>query len=570
MAIVRDDVDEHGVIPFQFDETQIQLLDNTVPGGLRTIETRPDWLATISAGFKKKNDRGQEYPAVERGGIIHIPNAEDEARAPGLVAALKQDPKHLTIAVCSDNPYEVVTQRWVHYSTTTCDIFGDATKITHVTASPRAGEKKASVKFDTHYVGTQEYADLVKQCKAETSLFFCLVEWSSDGMPHMVWHDGMKPYRLRFTSRNSAVSVLGQLIQQRKFFRSLIGIPWELSLDYRDVVGPDPEKGFARHNVPVWGIKIVRPGGIKIDPAFMQRVIQHAASDAQVLRALPPPSYTVEHALLEAPDVDMDDGEMEEAVAKSLANPAPPADAKYWRSSWHAAVKNDPLLSSDDGRHAFVQRFTQTRWPNEQPKWTNSLEGFLASATEADANALFAKLDEVMTALAMKRNSRQVPNTTTTTVEPEQAKEPEPEKEPDPPAAAAPAPEPEQQQTDPGDQYQNPEPWDLPLEEAAALAENTEEGSFTETPAAAADSSAVADDASSMMDEAFSPETPPTEAPGASDEKTDDRPAKVKLATAAQKKMIEQLASPARMASINLDTITFDDAGPLIEDLRSR
>lgn len=532
--IRRDDVTSDGEIiespPAPLDlntynvPREFKILDPTAEMGVVSVEPRPEWIATISADFKKQNDKGQSYPAVERGGIIHIPNQEDEARAPDLVAALKAtEGRSLTIAFCSDDINEIIVQRFVRYSSASLDVFGDETKLTHVTATAKQGDKQASIQYNQVYAGTREYAELVKTCKAETSVLFALAEWTPEGEPRMVWSNTFGRYRIRFTGRNSIRSILGKLTEVLPLTKGrILGIPWELTLGYRDVVGPDPVKGWARHNIPVWQIAFKVPGGIKIDPLRLNTVVQRAALNAQPLRALPAPQYTIEHALLEAP-MDLED--LDSMNLDKLMDPIPHCDVENYRKTWHGMVGKDPLLSTTEGRHKFVAKFTADRWPDAPARHTNSLEQFLADANEEEASALIAKAGEVLGQLENQRRAARM----STSPKPAETKSetPEPDRttaepEPEPPASNEPI-----------------------------------DGSFTEMPE--------------------EPEAPPPAEPDEPDEPPSDststegpKEEPARLATDKQKQSIMDYAPPSRRASLDFDTLTFDEAALLLDEMGVR
>lgn len=525
---------------------EFRILDPTAPGGVVTVEPRPEWLATISAGYKVKNDKGG-YPAVSRDGTIHIPDDKDIERAPELAAALKATGgKSLTIAFCSDDLNNNIVQRFVHYSASSLDIFGDETSLTHVTATAKTGDKQASLRFEKVYAGSEEYARLAGMCKAETSVLFALAEWTPQGEPRMVWTGGFGRYRIRFTSRNSLQNILSYLMNTLMPLTKgcLAGIPLELTLGYRDVAGPDPVKGWARHNIPIWELRLKVPGGLKVDPFKLKRVVNVAAINAAPLRALPPPSYTVEHALLsapESPEEDLDTIDLTEALART----DPPCDAEHYRKHWHAMVADDPLLSTEKGRHQFVAKFTATRWPDSPHRHTESLEAFLGGnaekhippASESEASDMLAQGGETMTALKKQRQARRDQSgqrqASTTTVEPEPDKGP-PSTEPD--SALVPSETPSEPEQETPIAAQEAEP---------AASEQPVEGEFHEEEPSASDSS-----------------------PSNEEQKEEPAgPAPELLATEKQKQEIRDYAPPLIRNAIDFDTITFDEAALTLESI---
>jgi len=107
------------------DLTGFESLD-VYAGGIKTETPRVDALATISAGTKKKavkNGKEIWYPVVSRDGTIHL--HDPEGRAPKLAEMLRKDPKLLTITFAFDNPQQFIMQRFVRYSASRLEVYGD-------------------------------------------------------------------------------------------------------------------------------------------------------------------------------------------------------------------------------------------------------------------------------------------------------------------------------------------------------------------------------------------------------------------------------------------------------------
>mgnify|MGYP001564355809 FL=1 len=231
----------------------------------------------------------------------------------------------------------------------------------------------------------------------------------------------------------------------------------------------------------------------------------------------------------------------------------PACDAKHWREHWFASVKGT-ALDTDERRAWFLDRYTKATWPKNPERHTDSLGEFLSgservpAASEHEANSMYVKLTEVLDE-AKKRGATgaqtpaQPPPAQSTTVEPEPSKEP-----PD-------------------------EPTETPAAEPAPAAPEEEPEEETPEQLAAKGDASIGDFnlGSDGIDEDGLPEPeagwPPTEE---RIEPPSDRTAKPTLAKPAQKAMIQQLASPSRMKSIDLDTITQEDAALLIDEMRSR
>lgn len=576
-----------------------ELLDNLSETGVSTVEPRPEWLATISAGYKKKvqgrDGKEFEIPVVERDGIIHIQDG-DELKAPGLVRALEEGGgKKLTIAFTADpiirsdgfvDVSPLIVQRLVRYSRTALEVFGDATKLTHVTTE-KTGSDTAKAVFNTHYVGSKEYAALVKTCKPETSVLFVLVRGVAEDRPRMYWPDTFGCYRIRFTGRNSGRSIVGKIIETLPFTGGhVLGIPFELTLGTRNVAGNDPKLGWARHDIPIWQIGMALPPGAEMEPRLFRKVVDRSISEGQILRSLPAPTYTVEHALLEAPrvidDEYDDESSIDAAALEGLMSNDPPCDAVSYRGAWHSGVKDDVLLSTEEGRHAFVKRFTSELWKDQPEKQTESLERFLSIARESEASKLIAKMSEVLGALAAqrmaKRNQAGQPKAGAAPSGPAVAPpptRPEPtpppsDPEPEPPTAgSAPAPAAEDQAPDPGDMgeptmtaedlaTEGLQPDGLSAEERQTLADMQEfdqkpdeatEGQFREVPEDPPAAQETRDEPTTAAEAPAAPIAPP------------------KLATEDQKANLERHARPSQLRNIDWTTFTYDEADMLLESI---
>ena len=362
--------------------------------GLSDEPARIDALATISAGFKKQGGNGKTFPQVSRDGTIHI--SDQSGRAPGLAAELKRrGGKSLTIAVVSNNPSEVLQQRFAVYSTTRLLAYGNEQGVTviHVRDVQGPDGKIVPEAVRKHYpAGSDKYNEAVEKCKVQTSFYFVLARWDDQGQPKLIFPDGLGFYRLRFTSLNSAENIRSQLayIASLPITQGRIaGIPLELSIDYRDVAGPDG----SRRNVPVWTLVLRPPETIELDVAQTTRILESGMEQAKGL-ALPMPRLeTFEAAESEGPDIDLDreviEGEARTVTADEARTLRGGGKADPdWLIRQYFAGAGRTSLRDDDGRERFLLAFTRGR--------TGSLAEFAATATRRESEDLLKALaDEV-------------------------------------------------------------------------------------------------------------------------------------------------------------------------------
>ncbi len=365
-----------------------------------SVETgqRPDWIGVISAGFR--NDQG--WPEMSKDGTIYVAPTDRE-RAKNLVAALAaNDNKKLTIAFPYDDLDSIIIQRFARRSATALEVYGDARTLTEIkqagTRPVTYADGKPKMKdgapvmepiFEhvTYPAGSPEYKVLVKTCKAEIHVLFALAEW--EGMrPVVKFPDGVGWYALRFTSRNSLQSIAGKLqeISTRMTRGRIAGIPFELSIGYREVAAPDGKK----RKVAVWRLDFVPPQMVRlVDSGNLQNLLSAAIDEGRRLRGLPAPEYGIEQAMAEEPDIDLEMGA--ERAVEILTNGDPPCDVRHWEAQWFAAVK-DSRFDADDARADFLERHTA-----ELPGGGfDSLADFLEQATEGQASSLIAAVCDVL------------------------------------------------------------------------------------------------------------------------------------------------------------------------------
>ena len=242
-----------------------------------------------------------------------------------------------------------------------------------------------------HPVGSDKYAEAVEKCKVQTSFYFVLARWDEQGNPKLVFPDGLGFYRLRFTSLNSAENIRSQLAYIASLPLTggrIAGIPLELSIDYRDVAGPDG----SRRNVPVWTLVLRPPSTIELDVAATTRILESGMEQAKGL-ALPMPRLeTFEDAESEGPDIDLDRVDVIEGEARTVSAD----EARHLRGGGRAdpdwlirnyfAGAGRTSLRDDEGREAFLLAFTGGR--------TGSLSEFAATASRRESEDLLKALAE--------------------------------------------------------------------------------------------------------------------------------------------------------------------------------
>lgn len=386
------EISEHGEI-VAYQPEPFRILDIYSEDGTTVSGQRPDWIGVISAGFRNKDG----WPEMSKDGTIYVAPSDRE-RAKHLVAALAaNDNKRLTICFMDDDLDSIIIQRFARRSATALEVYGDQHKLTEIKLVGHEPEFYANgkPKIDketgqpvqrpiyehvTYMAGSPEYKALLRTCKTEVHVLFALAEW--EGMrPVVKFPDGVGPYALRFTSRNSLQAIAGKLLEiSTKMTRGRIaGIPFELSISYREVSAPDGKK----RKVAVWRLDFDPPQMVRlVDSGNLQHLLSAAIDEGRRLRGLPAPAYGIEQAMAEEPDVDLEMG-VERAV-EMLTNGDPPCDARYWEAQWFVSVRGT-RFESDEARGDFISNYTHGH--------TDSLSEFLSEATEQEASELLAFLD---------------------------------------------------------------------------------------------------------------------------------------------------------------------------------
>jgi hypothetical protein len=342
-------------------------------GGLSDEAPRLDALATISAGDRgpAREDNKPGLPRRSMDGTIKLHDAT--GRAPGLRAALERTQyTALTVAFPWDDPALFIQQRFVRYSTSALEVYGD-----HRELRVLDGQTQRTVA-----AGSEEYRRLLDTCAVSVSVYFMLAEW--EPQPAVVLPDGLGFYRLRFTSRNSLRSILNGLRALGRFTGGRVaGVPFELRIDYRETT----DRTQKRRTIPVWVLVMRPPSTVKLASHNWAGVVRGALSQGEAFKELPPPSEeTLALAEWEGPEADLD--EPPQLAAPSDAEIARIAaggtcDAAHWKKRWGAVVDGTRFDYAEE-RRKFLLHFTNGRHA--------SLKEFLAVATEGDAEALIAEV----------------------------------------------------------------------------------------------------------------------------------------------------------------------------------
>jgi hypothetical protein len=364
-------------------------------GGVSEEAPRTETLATISAGERIYNTPDGRPGSADRFGkpqrtkpiklsdgtwagriILH----DRLGRAPGLARALyASEYGRLTISFPFDDPAQFIKCRFMNYSTSQLLAHGDDT---HLMVLRPNGYTRIEA-------GTPEYRAEVARCKVSVSVYFCLAEWTPNGA-EVAFPDGVGAYyRLRFTSRHSLRSILAGLRSIGQFTQGAIaGVPFELMIDFREVAGSDGKK----RTVPVWTIATRPPETFKLTSGNFQQVMGHAIGQGKALMLPAPPEPTIDQALEDGPEIDLDDSGVEGVVVTAptehdvhLVQCGGRCDSGYWNRMWHAAVKKS-RFENDQDRAEFLLQYTSGE--------TDSLSLFLGGATERAAQAAVLAVTE--------------------------------------------------------------------------------------------------------------------------------------------------------------------------------
>ena len=360
---------------------RIEILDPLAADGIATDARRaPLAIATISAGFREKGADGKPgFPQVSRDGRIYL--HDPRKRAPGLKAALEaRGYQSLTIAFPHDDWRHFVQQRFVLYSASKLQIYGDGESVTLID-----GPQKRTT-FWKHSQPA-EYRQAIRQCKVQISIYFHLAEWSESG-PTVVYPqgDGRGMYRIRTTSRNS-IRILDAAIAEiaEKTHGHVAGIPFDAIIDYLNTSGPDG----SQRTVPVWTF-VCRPP-FEMRAQLWAEHMTRAIAESQYLQ-LPAPRESYESQLAdddaEGIVADGDDPVVDvpsEEELQRITSGREQFPASVYEAAWFACVRGSSL-DSDQARADFIADYTASVGATAH----TSLKAYLREADPEQAAGLIA------------------------------------------------------------------------------------------------------------------------------------------------------------------------------------
>lgn len=343
-------------------------------GGLSDEAPRVDALAVISCGTRGEGTAGRPgLPRASKPGDTQQIHLHDpQGHAPGIAAALEErGHKNLLISFPLDDPRQFVIQRFTRYSASRLEVYGDESGLTVIEAT---GEHRLVP------TGTPEFDKLVRTCKADTRIYFCLAEWDDAGA-EVVFPDGLGVYAIRTTSRHSVRSILGSLQYTQQFTRGKIaGLPFLLEVAYREVAGPDG----AKRTIPVWTITTKPPQNARLTSRTFRELATNALREGELLM-LPAPTALALADFAAAGPADVDEPTDEQMTILAAGGLC---DADRARRAWHALARGT-VYESDAARSAFLTTYTNGRF--------DSLATFLRQASEGAVEALLAGLQDAIT-----------------------------------------------------------------------------------------------------------------------------------------------------------------------------
>ena len=331
----------------------MQRLDPYGAGGIAAQAGRLAPLAIVSLGFRQAGNGGSlGLPRATRREDekwLHLHDADQ--RAPGLAAALKAGAhRHLTIAFPLDEPRLFIQQTFVRWSATALEVYGDAAGLNVIETRNGASQHRHITPDNP------EFDRLVRTCKADTRMYFALAEWlptlpDREPQSRVLFPDGFGWYCFRTTGRHTAAEIIGYLENFRSFTRGrLAGIPFDLTVVFREVAGPDGKK----RTVPVANV-VARPPERQVLDSQTFRILATAGLEQGrnlQLPALPSP----EEIASEGPP-ELEEDVPEEAVRRLAAGDYP-CDYNVVVRTWHAIVRGTPL-EADESRALWLRQWSQ-------------------------------------------------------------------------------------------------------------------------------------------------------------------------------------------------------------------
>ena len=336
----------------QLEPAPMQRLDPYAPGGIAEQAGRLAPLAIVSLGFRQKPGKD---------GALGLPRAtrrEDERwlhlhdldnRAPGLQAALEAGKyRRLQIAFPTDRGF--IQQSFTRWSASALEIYGSPEGLYVIDA--RVGVPEHKLIAPDH----PDFGRLLRTCKAETRIYFALARWlpesGTDGEPQseVLFPDGFGTYVFRTAGRHTAAEIMGYLDSISRFTNGRIaGIPFDLEVVFREVVGPDGKK----RAVPIANVVVRPPEGIVLNSRTFRQLATAGLEQGLNLQlpALPSPE---ELALEGPPDIE----DVPEEAAQRLAAGDFPCDYNLTVRTWHAIVRGTPL-ESDEARAGWLYEWSR-------------------------------------------------------------------------------------------------------------------------------------------------------------------------------------------------------------------
>lgn len=421
-------------------------------GGISEEAPRVEALATISAGYRAKGDGTRPgNPQRSKNGEIYLHDAT--GRATGLKRALEQARyKKLTIAFPFNDPAQFIHCRFMGYTASELLAFGDETHL--MVLIPGRGYQRVEA-------GTADYESWLKKCKVSVSVYFVLADWGDDG-PEIVFPDGVGAYyRLRFTSRHSLRSILAGLRSIGQFTQGRIaGVPFDLSIDFREVAGSDGKK----RTIPVWALASKPPAGHRLTSRNFGDVMGMALEQGAALMLPAPAEPTLEEALAEVPDEDLDETVIDGVVVGevsdreiALIQRGGRCNEATWRAMFFSSVRGSEFDGGESpARAGWIAEYTKGQ--------TDSLSELLHWATEREAQAFVVATDEELKRRMLSRQASGQPAPARTMAKPKRSyadlfsdddrprsTAPAPEVDPEPTEASAPLVLPTEPDWDRGD-----------------------------------------------------------------------------------------------------------------------
>lgn len=346
---------------------KIKTLNRFVESGISEDAPEMVWRATISAG---KMGADGKTPMISRDGEIYL--HEDRGPAPGLKEALERNGgKKLTITFLDDDPNKVFTQLFVAYGAV--KIIGDEKSLT---VSKLVGD---TVERKVLMAGTDEYRKARSICKESTFIWFALAEWGEDGMPYVVFPDGLQPYRLRTTSVNTVKNLKAALNTALRITKGrLAGIPFEIALEMHNTLTPYKAQ---RRDVPAFTFVFNPPRAVMMRTFDLAAKLAAGINDAGML-ALPAVSDNIRSAIVD--EIEAEISEDEEAMTTLTTG----ISAELIKSQYFSLTKGTPYA---DERRAELVRDLSTM----ATTLTTSLKRFAADIMDtADPVALWQRAAE--------------------------------------------------------------------------------------------------------------------------------------------------------------------------------